>query len=160
MGHGNSLYMQALHVPLLVSFPARIPAAKPVQELVTLRDLPATVVELLGLGGVRFPGASLARHWTGMNPVAISRSELILSEVAHNVEFEDQSPVTRGRLRSLVADGMHYIVNDGDGREELYDLAHDPAEEHDLAGSEPGRRRIQEFRDSLETLLESPTQNS
>jgi hypothetical protein len=111
------------------------------------------VVELLGLGGVRFPGASLARHWTGMNPVAISRSELILSEVAHISEFVDQSPATRGRLRSLVADGMHYIVNDGDGREELYDLTHDPAEEHDLAATESGRQRIDVFRTRLEEIV-------
>ena len=55
--HGFSLYAQEVHVPLLIISPAAPPGCT-VSEPVSLRDLPATVVDLLGLGaGSPFPGA-------------------------------------------------------------------------------------------------------
>ena len=43
-------------------------------------------------------------------------------------------------MASLVAGGMHYIKNEGDGREELYDIEADPGETQDLASSGHGRQ--------------------
>ena len=63
-GHGTSLYQTQLQVPLLVLPPAGSPAPpkRVVAETVSLRDLPATVVDLLNLQpGASFPGQSLAR---------------------------------------------------------------------------------------------------
>src|SRR5205085_8095982 len=62
--HGNSLYRDLLHVPLVVIAPGRVPAGRRVKEFVSLRDLPATVLDLLRLEGRGwFPGRSLARFW-------------------------------------------------------------------------------------------------
>ncbi len=61
--HGFSLYSQEVHVPLLIISSAA-PAGRTVSEPVSLRDLPATVVDLIGLGGGSpFPGRSLAESW-------------------------------------------------------------------------------------------------
>ena len=70
-GHGRSLYRPELHVPLLIVRPGRVAAGRVVAEPVSLRDLPATVVDLLGLAdGSPFPGGSLAR--SGASPGAAS----------------------------------------------------------------------------------------
>ncbi|HKI19435.1 MAG TPA: sulfatase-like hydrolase/transferase, partial [Isosphaeraceae bacterium] len=60
-GHGTSLYQPQLHVPLVIVPPAGSPSRPSVPETASLRDLPATVVDVLGLGaGAPFPGRSLA----------------------------------------------------------------------------------------------------
>ena len=62
-GHGNSLYLDEIAVPLVILSPDA-PAGRVVAEPVSLRDLPATVVDLLGLSaGSPFPGHSLAAYW-------------------------------------------------------------------------------------------------
>ena len=60
--HGFSLYSTEIRVPLLILAPAGVPAGGVVRDTVSLRDLPATIVDLIGLGtGAPFPGRSLAR---------------------------------------------------------------------------------------------------
>ena len=64
--HGTSLYQPQLHVPLVIVPPLRSPRpSRPVvSENVSVRDLPATVVDLLVFEtGAPFPGESLARLW-------------------------------------------------------------------------------------------------
>ena len=124
--HGNSLYMQALHVPLVLSFPGRVPANRRVGAPVGLRELPATILELAGISdrdGI--PGRSLSRYWTGSTSL-VERpiiSSLTLSE-------------NRGEtLRSVVSDGYHYMESD-DGAIGLYDLLKDREETHNLLGQE------------------------
>jgi arylsulfatase A-like enzyme len=61
--HANSLYRQALHVPLVISFPGRVPGGKRVRDPVSLREIPATVTDLAQLESDGLGGASLARFW-------------------------------------------------------------------------------------------------
>jgi arylsulfatase A-like enzyme len=138
-GHGNSLYLPLLHVPLLVSFPNRVPAGMSVPEPVTLRDIPATIVDLLRLKDVApFPGNSLAQYWDSTKGSG--------NGLAHPPFSEER------RMKSMISDRYHYIVNK-QGREELYDIEKDPFEELNLADSEEGRRACEQFRASLETIL-------
>ncbi len=59
-GHGQHLYSQEVHVPLFFIAPGRIPAGQSVATPVSLRSLPATLVDLLGMSaGSPFPGGSL-----------------------------------------------------------------------------------------------------
>src|SRR5262249_43146892 len=136
-GHGCSLYRPELHVPLLILAPGTAPSGRVVADPVTLRDVPATVVDLLGLSsGAPFPGRSLGRAWSSQAPG--DSPEPLLSEIALPPEADPnggRSPVCQGAMVSLVSNGWHYIRN-GDGREELYDFARDPDEERNLAGSD------------------------
>ncbi len=61
--HGDSLYRQEIHVPLLIVLPPSRTTFGRVGEPVSLCDLPATIVDLLGLGSSPFPGQSLAGRW-------------------------------------------------------------------------------------------------
>lgn len=152
--HGNSLYWPVLHVPLLISFPSRAPAGWIVPEPVTLRDLPATVLDLIRLeGGAPFPGSSLARYWDGARDSGSGVASAVLSEVSPPPRPRKRHPIAKGPMKSLVADGQHYI-REGDGREELYDFETDAWEQRDLADTEKGRRALTRFRASLQTILD------
>jgi len=147
--HGNSLYLPVLHVPLLVSFPPRIPLGRRVATPVTLRDLPATLFDLAGLlGPTPFPGHSLAIHWARPAGAARSPSPL-LSEVRRGINLNPWLPVMRGDMHSLLDEGWHYIRN-GDGQEELYNVDRDPDELRNLAGT-VGHPLLPKFRAALET---------
>jgi arylsulfatase A-like enzyme len=150
MAHGNSLYLNLLHVPLVIVNPARVPTGRSIAEPVSLRDIPATVVDLIGLDGeIGFPGKSLSRHWADPLPVTTLSGDVLLAEVEQSRGQPKWYPVMKGSMRSLVSRGMHYIRNDGDGREEIYDIDGDPWEKSDLSGSERGRRLIGQFRQRL-----------
>ena len=72
--HGESLYSTEIRVPLLIVPPSRIKAQGVVPETVSLRDLPATVVELTGPGNKSpFPGRSLSTLW-GTSKAATRRN--------------------------------------------------------------------------------------
>lgn len=132
-GHGMSLYEPEVHVPLIVAFPGKVPRGVVVEEPVSLRDLPATIVALLG--GARpapFPGTPLTTTWDGTPPDP-NAPRAALSELESPID----SPGSRhhhGPCRSLLAGRTSYLRH-GDGTEELFDLDADPAESHDLARS-------------------------
>jgi len=128
--HGNSLYEESLHVPLLIRWPSRVPAGRVVETSASLVRLGATVTDLVGLGGTGvFPGASLVPLW---GPAASpDTAGHVLSEVSHAPRLPDWFPVSKGDMASLMGTRWHYIRN-GDGTEELYDLA--GARMHDLVG--------------------------
>ena len=66
-GHGKSLYSQELHVPLVIIPPGGLVNGRVIRAPVSLRDLPATVADVLGYqSGSPFPSTSLAR--TGNRP--------------------------------------------------------------------------------------------
>jgi len=129
--HGNSLYQPLLHVPLLMMGPG-VPADRRIGSPVTLRDLPATIVELLGLDeSSPFPGESLARHWSSGDSSGSAPDDTLLAHVTGG-RGNEREPIHRGDLHALVAGGYHYIRN-GDGEEELYDFFADPAATENLA---------------------------
>jgi arylsulfatase A-like enzyme len=149
-GHTNSLYMPTIHVPLLIIPPKGISVGQKIADLVSLRHLPATVMDIIGHGAeAPFPGTSLAGYWQGSG----IKSEPILAELTGGRFFWlPRYPVAKGNMKSLVIDRYHYIKN-GDGVEELYDYESDPAEEHDLTNSDQGRQLIAQFRTSLDAIL-------
>jgi arylsulfatase A-like enzyme len=152
--HGCSLYRQLVQVPLVIVDPSTVPAGRVVAEPVSLRDVPATVVDLLGLGrDAPFPGRSLARSWREAPEVAGPASEPLLMESSKPLVLvnEGREPAAKGPLKSLVAGGMHYI-RAGDGSEELYSLATDPEERLNLAGAPAAREVLRRFRAGLASM--------
>jgi arylsulfatase A-like enzyme len=155
--HGCSLYRQLVQVPLVIVDPRGVPAGRVVAEPVSLRDVPATVVDLLGLGrDAPFPGRSLARFWGAGSESEANRSvsEPLLMETGKPLLLTNQGrePAAKGPIQSLIAGGMHYIRL-ADGSEELYSLRSDPEEQLDVAGSPMARAVIQGFRARLAAMF-------
>ncbi len=108
----TAVNLDEIGVPLVILSPAA-PAGRVVDSPVSLRDLPATVVDLLGLSaGSPFPGRSLAAYW-GLAPGQDSEiTTPALSEQADESAFRTQPQPGRehpGFQMSLVALGHHYI---------------------------------------------------
>ena len=148
-GHGQSLHHEVAKVPLLVVAPRNVPSGRIVPGPVSLRDLPATVVDLLGLGHESpFPGHSLARYWSRASTPSAGTDEPILSETADQV---NGTAITAPAGRSLLKENKLYIRKK-DGHEELYDLATDPAESRDLVGSSDFQSLLARFREAMHRI--------
>ena len=149
VGHGRSLYRDELHVPLLVVKPGRVPSGRVVAEPVSLRDLPATIVDLLGLSDhAPFPGRSLAPLWSTENRPTSPDLSVVRSEAAIRRKTSrngSRPPALRGPMVAIVAEGMSYIRNSDDS-EELYRLIDDPEQAKDLAGDEAFRPTLERLR--------------
>jgi len=165
--HGHSLYRQALEVPLIVLLPGRDPTNVAVERPVTLRSIPATILDVLGLESESsIPGRSLAPLWTsddagirdeagtrdeaGIRDDSGTRVDSVLADVRKAIRQPEWYPASQGDLRSLVSEGFHYIVNRGTGEEELYDFAEDPSERVDLIETPTGRRFADDARPALQ----------
>jgi len=124
-GHSQSLHFRVLHVPLVLLVPGRGVRGLRIATPVSLRDLPATILEVAGSpAAMGLPGASLSRYWRGR---AGDTAIALLSEVRRGHNTPDSVPISRGPMKSLVGPRLHYILN-GDGEEELYDYVTDDAE--------------------------------
>ena len=128
--HGNSLYWPGIHVPLIMALPGAVPEGATVSHPVSLRDLPATVMDLLDVNDHPFPGQSLERAWVASAP---PDADTLLAEVDFPRSVASWMPVARGDMKSAVIGAHHYIMN-ADGRMEIYDVFDDPFEQVDLAG--------------------------
>jgi arylsulfatase A-like enzyme len=142
--HGHGLYERVLHVPLLMHYPARLPRGQRVSRWVSLRDVPATILAVLGHTGA-LPGESLLRPDTVANTVV----DTLLATVNRASGNPPEYPVSRGDMRALYADPWKLIVN-GDGEREMYELRMDPNESTDLSASPDAAAA----RAALEAVLE------
>ena len=152
--HANSLYSQLIHVPLIVVFPGRVPERRRIAAAVSLRELPASVLDLLGLPAASaFPGQPLSQWWRGDPgaPTGAAPETEVLAEVKRARRSDKPIPIAKGDMQAVVMGAHHYIRN-GDGREEIYDLRVDAAEEHDLAAGAEGQALLPAFRSQLSRL--------
>ena len=148
-GHAHNLYLNTIHVPLLIRLPGRVPGDVRVAQPVSLRDLAATIMDLVASDAPPLPGTSLATTWTGSGfpgPV--------LAEVTRAKNIESRYPTSRGDMVTLLDDRWQLIRN-GDGRFELYDYHADTLQEHDLAAGDSAGALLAAMRQRLQDLLRS-----
>jgi arylsulfatase A-like enzyme len=154
-GHGGSLYLDEVAVPLVILSPDS-PRGRVESAPVSLRDLPATIIDQLGFSsGSPFPGHSLAPAWRSSSALSSQETSEAFSQTAYPRAFDPQphgGGNPQGFQMSLVGMGQHY-VRDASGAEHLYDLMRDPFEMVNLVGSADGDRSVGAFRAKLLTLL-------
>lgn len=157
-GHGNSLYRQVIQVPLVISWPGHLPQGVTVQAPVSLREIPATVLEQLDLANdLGLPGVSLARF---LDPAATplrTTAGMVVSDKSLTASTRPSELAANGSQQSFVAAGSHLIVDYPSGRYELYDFDSDPLDERDLAGTQEGQSRLKAMRTAIETTASAPT---
>ncbi len=121
VGHGHSVWEELIHVPLIVRWPGLTDGAMQIDETVGLVDVMPTLLEALGLDVPdEVSGRSIA-------PLLAGRSE-----------DAPRCAVTgfMDGWRTIVV-GRYKLVQRTASRWQLYDLAADPAEQHDLAAERP-----------------------
>lgn len=151
MDHGNSLYFPSVFVPLVLSYPQKIPAGTVVRQPVTLRDLAATIQELVRMpDSLALPGHSLSGHWQRADSSLAERSPR-LAEVDFARNLPGSFAVSKGDMQSLAIDGIRYIRR-GDGHEEFYDIVSDPLEQRELSADSARRPLFETLRDSTHAL--------
>jgi arylsulfatase A-like enzyme len=159
--HGESLYRTEIGVPLVIVAPLRSRSEGVVSETVSLRNLPATIVDLVGLeADSSFPGPSLANLWrrSSTHPGSATIDGVISELTGPNPSHPNQgrSPAKRGPLISLAEGDFVYIRNEGDGTEELFNERDDPRELSNRAGVEAMQPVLKRFRERVKALRARP----
>ncbi len=130
--HGDTLYEEVTHVPLLIRGPAPLPAGRRVAQRVSLVDLAATILDLAAVERPLGHSRSLRPLWR--SEVEPNAPQPVFAEA---IDLD-------GRRLEAVWFGEHKLIRRGEGPEakiELYDLGSDPGEIHDLARQRPGQVR-------------------
>ena len=121
VGHGDTVYQELVHVPLIIRAPGVFPADKVVQADVEVMDVYATLLDLAGLK----PGPNVA----GTSLIPLARDE-----VGHSPRA---ALTTDGQVSRGLKIQRYRMVHRGPGRIELYDEYDDPREQKDLAADKP-----------------------
>jgi arylsulfatase A-like enzyme len=157
--HGASLYDTELHVPLIISPPGGSVRNQVVDEVVSLRDLAATIADLAGQGnGSPFPGESLARCWNPPGPAAsvepTPAKQALAEVVPHDPNKGDYwgMPKERPPLGAIKEREWSYIRRGMDGGELLFHLSEDAREQRDLAKTPSAQTTLKRLREALERM--------
>ena len=121
VGHGDTVYQELVHVPLMIRAPGVFPSGRVVHADVEVMDLYATLLDLAGLP------PTPAAEGTTLAPLA--RDEVCCSPRA---ALTVDGQVSRGLKVQ-----RYRMVHRGPGRIELYDEYDDPREQKDVAADHP-----------------------
>ncbi len=153
--HGAFLYESSVRIPLILSWPKKLPEGLTVSQQVRSIDVAPT---LLGLARIRNPGEmdgrTLAGFWEGREDR--SRPAFLESDVKM-LEANRRRPHhgVVGKLRA-VRDGRFKLIltPEEDGpRFELYDVIADPEEAHDLVLEESQKEVLAALQKQLAALI-------
>jgi arylsulfatase A-like enzyme len=135
LSHGNTLYREAIQVPLIFWAPGRIPSAARLKQPVSLTSLPSTLLQAAGAGSdPDFPQPSLAALWAG-RPADTPEP---LSQLAR-LDWSPLFPNYYGAMQSIATAEWHYI-DGGKGGPQLFSWTEDPSERRNLAQTEQGKK--------------------
>ena len=122
-GHGNSVYQEQVHVPLIIKYPGA-PHAEVRNDLATHVDLLPTILDSLGYPiPASLPGRSLRA--VAPNPVTVI-SESYPSDLLVSLSSRFR------RIERAAFSGPYKLITATNGKREFYDLSKDAGEEHNL----------------------------
>lgn len=127
-GHGDDLYQEQVHVPLMIKYPGMAPDdARRIDAPVSLVDLAPTIL--------RTVGAPVPPSFQGSDLTPLVRGErrgdafdYVYSEL--DLEGRAFESIRKGSLKLIVE--RQKEAHESTTSRELYDLASDPEERHDL----------------------------
>jgi arylsulfatase A-like enzyme len=132
--HGTSLYREELEVPLVFSLPGALPADRRIKHPVRNLDIMPTVLDILGIQ------EELELEGRSLYPLMRGRADKVEPACAYSrlrllYDFPENN-----RDQALIQDREWVLIKDFiRGSQELYNLAEDPDEKHDLADKRPDR---------------------
>jgi arylsulfatase A-like enzyme len=165
--HGEALYREQIHVPLIFWFPGRVPSGVRVPSPVSNASIAATLVSLLNLPAIpEFKRPAIANLWKAPHSDGSSN---VLSEVSQLYPASDEDiasekvvPVSmNGAMKSLSTSQWELIAHERLGNQ-LYNYAHDSREATDLFRSPQSQHIAGELLLELQTMIsgEMPLQTA
>jgi arylsulfatase A-like enzyme len=148
--HGDHLYLPLLHVPLVIRAPGGLPGGVRVPFTVSLRDVPATLLDLAGVAREATPIAGISLRRLANGTGSTERSAAAASLTRNSPRRSATPPALR--YVSLVDDSLQLII-DGRGTGSLYDLRTDPDQARDLLAGDDGAPHAARMRQRLMTIL-------
>jgi arylsulfatase A-like enzyme len=146
--HGHTLYQEMIHVPLILRWDGHLPAGRRQAGTVELIDLVPTVMAAAGgEPDPALPGRDLLPALAGTAPLAPRAAfaqHLASGPLRAAAVYGGEKLILFNRAEPFAPADEHiaYHWRHDLGRMkrvELYDLAADPGERHDLAGERPAR---------------------
>ena len=153
-GHGNHLYRNLLHVPLIIRYPNKVPKARRVTEAVSLQSIPASVLDLLGVHAQStFSGIPMSRFWSEGTISNDETEGLAFAESLKGIVHNPAYPLgRRGITKSLSTSKWNLILHE-EGNIELFDVGKDPDELHNLAETTEGKSVIKELGPKMKAFM-------
>lgn len=112
--HGGALTLEQIAVPLIIAFPGHIPPGQKVSATISLADIPATIMHLLGHEtSLPIPGTSIAHHWQGSEPSTESFAIAELAAQPH--EAVRKSPNYTGAMKTIVRGEWQLVAHEKNG---------------------------------------------
>lgn len=142
-------YEASMRIPMLMQCPGLFEGGRTVTELVNTLDIAPTCLAAAGLQDPQqFVGASVL-------PLAEGKKVPWRNAVLYEYYWEPNFPQTP-TLFALRTPDYKYIFNYGVwDTDELYDLKTDPEEAHNLVNNPKERKRVQDMRRELFSMLQS-----
>jgi arylsulfatase A-like enzyme len=133
--HQYCLFDTLLHVPLLIRYPPRVPGGLKVANSVSTLRVADTILDLIGAAG---PLVSLLRQQQP-EPLFAETDRMPPEKLSRVLQDSFTEVVNRRFQRQLrsVRQGGYKLFTASDGHEELYHVAVDPLELHDIIRSAP-----------------------
>ncbi len=121
-GHGQSLYQELIHVPLIIYVPSdKEIEPKRVKSSVEVRSIARTILDLCGIRGSRIQGKNLL---------------IIAEDEPESYAFSQKLRKPSNSLETIIMENWKLIINPHLGSYELYDMESDPGEQKNLFDSE------------------------
>jgi arylsulfatase A-like enzyme len=136
-GHKQALYDESILVPLVMRFPAKVPAGRVVEDQVRLMDIAPTIVALAGLvlppefGPTALHGPQAPQN---LVPWMTADSAATLPALPAFSDLVGDAPVPIAAIRTPALKLIQELEEPG--KEELFDLVADPGEQKNLAGTD------------------------
>ena len=134
-----SMHDAGFRTPIVFNWPARVPAGKRIDELVSTVDLFPTLIELAGLPErPELPGRSLLPLMEGSSEPL---REFLVGDMV-SLRDDETGPSSRRAVVPASASylrnrGWHFIRYETWDRVSLYDMRSDPEEQHDVSAEHP-----------------------
>jgi len=144
--HGQSVYEELVHVPLIVHFPDGEFAGRRIEDTISLLDIMPTIFDYLGRPELCYEcrGASLMPRISGADKIEAT-VPVITSLRINRREYYRPWVSSRGDTNIVARQADWKGIWNADIQNlELYDLAHDPGELEDVSADYPDLARTLE----------------
>ena len=126
IGHIYQLYNSLLSVPLIMSFPGKIPSGNTIYATASHIDILPTILELLE---IKSP-----EKLKGISLVPLLKGEKVTQKPVAAFTYK---PEASEDLKGVILRGYKYITSEQNGKEELYFLKDDPQELKNIISENP-----------------------